>query len=161
MKYLTLMALLILVGCGSNTEYVVQHHDTPVAQEFEGVYYFDNGGYLEIIMGEDQELTIVREGQALNSVNPNNDTLGTHPAIYYSGLEIYQGLARFSANVNYGVDTYDLEEDVSGRDIEGSHRTDYQFRMMGDKLEITITIYEGTTNNNLNTVVARRVLTSL
>ena len=112
-------------------------------------------------MGEDQELTIVREGQALNSVNPNNDTLGTHPAIYYSGLEIYQGLARFSANVNYGVDTYDLEEDVSGRDIEGSHRTDYQFRMMGDKLEITITIYEGTTNNNLNTVVARRVLTSL
>jgi len=156
-----LLALLFLVGCGQ--EVMVDHRSstTYLDQPFEGVYYFDYGGYLEIIVSEDNELTILRENQSLQSVNPQNNTIGSHPSIYYSGLEVKNGIARFSTNVNYGVDTYDLEGDTSGADIESNHRTDYEFKMSGDKLQITIRIYEGTTNTNLNYVIAERILTSL
>jgi len=162
-RILFTVSLLLLMSCGSDYHYAPDIVNAPVIydQVFEGVYYFDNGGYLEIIQGEDNELTLVREGQSIQSINPKNGTLGSHPAIYYSGLEVINGVARFFMNVSYSSSTYDLEEDVSGRDITGVRRTDFELEMVGDHLQLTIKIYDGAINSNVNGVIATRVLRSI
>ena len=174
MKYLTLIGLLVLVGCGSDVEYVkyvdrvkteyVDRVETeteyvPVAQEFEGIYYFDNGGYLEIIMGADSELTLMREGQYLQCVNPHNDTICSHPVIYMTGLEVQDGKLQWSQNINY-VTGNAMLDDVRGRSITGSRRVDFMLQMVDDNLQLTVNIYNAAMNQGATTVVAQRILTS-
>lgn len=85
-----------------------------------------------------------------------------HPTVTRENLEPKNGKIFFSQNVNYGSSSqYDLEEDVSGSDITGSKRTDYLFELLdGGKIKLTIKIYDNTINNNVNSVIATRVLTS-
>lgn len=130
-------------------------------QDFEGIYYFDNGGYLELIAGIDDEVTIMREGQSLTSINPKNDTFASHPAIYKTGLEPVDNKLRFTTNVNY-TDGYDLEEDESGKDIRDSRRTDYEIKLLKNgNIKLTIKIYSDRMNHNANYIVAERTFTSL
>ncbi len=165
MKGLLVIPLLLLIGCGQprtiRPKVVQQNNVTVYDQSFEGVYYFDNGGYLEVIQGEDNELTVLREGQSLQSINPGSGNIASHPAVYYSGLEVINGMARFFANVRYSGATHDIEEDVSGLSIDGTRRTDFQLQMVGDHLELTIRIFGGPIGNDMNGVIATRVLRSI
>ena len=55
MKYVFMLALLGLVACGSDrrVDYVYTDRIVTAKQEFEGVYYFANGGFLEIVVNSD------------------------------------------------------------------------------------------------------------
>ena len=157
MKSLLVMLVLLLASCGSQTEYVRS------AQDFEGVFYFSNGGRIELIASADNEITILRSMQSITTLNPKNSTLGSHPIVVKENLEVYGDNIFFTINVNYGTNAqYDIEEDVSGADITGSRRTDFRFeRTVTNSLRLTISIYANKINSNVNSVVARRVLESI
>ena len=162
--FLSLILLLGLVGCGKDYEYkeVFVDKEITIAQDFEGVYYLNNGSFIELVASSDNEVTILREGYNLTSENPKNSTLGTHPVVTRENLEPNNRKLFFSLNVNYGnSNQYDLEEDVNGSDITGTRRTDYLFELINDNnIKITVKIYQSSSNNNINKVVATRVFES-
>ena len=154
---------LLLISCGKNTEFVSVGNSVEVikAQDFEGVYYFDHGGYMELIAGDDGEVTIMREGQNLQSINPDNDTLGSHPIMYATGLEPQSGEIKLFVNLRY-TDGNDLEEDLSGANIRDTRRTDVIIKLLDNRrIQMTIKVYSDSMNNNTNSVVAERVFTSI
>lgn len=158
------IAALFLSACGSDyhtIEKVPVEVEVPVAQDFEGVFYFENGSQIELVAGYDGDVTILRSGQSLQSINPQNDTLGSHPTVSGEGFEVSNGKIFFFSNANY-TGGNDLEEDVSGSNITGQKRTDYLIELLGDgRLQLTIKIYSDKINNNANYVVATRIFTSL
>ena len=130
-------------------------------QDLEGVFYFDLGGQIEFIADVEDKIHIVTAGQSIQSVNPANDTIGSHPIISGSDLPIVDGAIRFHKNVNYKSNTHDIEKDVGG-DIDGTKRTDYIIEMLeSGRIRLTIKIYDNKINTNVNFIVAERVLESL
>jgi hypothetical protein len=163
---ITLMTLFILISCGKESVidrvYIdnVVTNEVRISQDFEGVYYFKDGGFLEIIVGSDNEITLMREGQSIQSINPKNNTLCSHPLIYITGLESKGNKLKFFGNVNY-TDGNDLEEDESGVDIRGSKRTDYEIKLLKNgRISLTIDVYSDSIGNNANYIIAKRVLNS-
>lgn len=163
--YKLILPVIILVSACGKTDYVL--HETfqekrvevEVAQDFEGFYSFENNSQLELVAGSDNEIHVLRDAQVLNTVNPENDTLGTFPIVTESGVEINNGALFFSKDLNYR-DGNDLEEDVSGDNIRGRRRTDFTIEKTEIGVRMTVQIYANRSNDNLNFVVATRVFNS-
>ena len=176
------MKLLILsilfIGC--NTEYIQHTKEIPiekevfidkeveviryVPQDFEGIYYFKYGGQIELLVGYDQKIHIIRENQYIQSLNPKNDTVGGHPVIFSTlPLTNIGNTLRWTLNVNYGTsDMYDIEEDINGKDITSVRRTDFRIKLENDgNIELTIGIYKNAINKNTNYIVVYRILNSI
>lgn len=166
MRILLLALLgLALFSCGKNHDsqivYVPIDREVKVAQEFEGVFYFDNGSSIELVAAADTDVSILREGQLLTSVNPKNDTFAQHPVFSKNNVEIQNGSLHLSMDLNY-TDGNDLEEDVSGSNIRGRRRTDISIEKRVDGgIRLTFTIYSDKLNSNANYIVAVRVFDSI
>jgi hypothetical protein len=161
--------LLLLVACGTDyrvetrveEKKVIEKEYIPIAQEFEGTYEFENNSYLEMIVGSDDTVTILKDNQILTSINPGNETLATHPQIYRNKIiPLNKNTLFFSINVNY-TESHDIEEDVNGRDIRGQKKTDFLFELNDGVLNLTIFIYSDKINNNTNYIIATRKLKSI
>ena len=151
-----LVSMFIFTGCGENLEYV----GVPVQQQFEGLYRFDNGSSLELVAAHDGELSIIRQGQVLNTVNPQNNTLGTLPKFSGEGLEPLGNSVFFTRNYNY-TSGNDIENDTSGANILGKKKTDVVISLLSNKqVKVTVTIYANAVNSNINYVVATRTFLS-
>lgn len=154
-KTLGLITLsLLLTSCGKEYVTSVEYK----AQDFEGYYYCENNSTIELVTDYSNRVTIESTGQSLNSVNPQNNTLGTHPTISYRDLIINKDrLVIPQRNYNYSSSTYDLENDTTGSDITGSKRTDVNMKMLSsDHLEVNIKIYANAINSNINSIVLDR-----
>lgn len=167
MKVLSLLVLLVTVGCGDDLHYSYPEKETEVIKEvevikeieqsFEAFYECDHGGFIDLVKDSENNLIVTR--QDLRSINPKNATLGQHPKINVSGsIESDGKITIPGRNYNYSSSTYDIEEDVSGSNITGQHATDIEIKDAGDGIEISFVIYQGKINGNLNSVVAERVV---
>jgi len=132
-----------------------------LVQDFENTYYFENGGFIELVTSNDNEVTILRTNYSIVVENANS-TLANMPVLTAENLEPNNNLIIISRDINYGSSSqYDLERDDNGSNITSTHRTDYKFELLQDKnLRLTITIYEGRTNNNINKVIFKRDMIS-
>lgn len=158
MRNLALFGLLLsVVGCGDDVTQVMVSEVT--AQDFEGNYVLDNNSTIELITASDGEVSILSQGQSLNSLNPTNNTLGTFPNISAYSLEPIHGILLLSKNLNYNSNTHDIERDTGG-DINGSKRTDVTIYKTETGIRIVIEVYENAINSNINYIVARREFTS-
>lgn len=158
MRYVILF-FMMLTGCGDGFVATSPVDPPPVEREFEGVYYFENGGYLGLSFSHDGDVIFESANQSLTSVNPENGTLGVHPKIT-GQYEIHNDEVRFIKNVNYS-NSNDIEEDVSGSNITGSRRTDFVLQLTEVGLRLTITIYGGPINDDVDHVDATRVFESI
>jgi len=109
-------------------------------------------------MTADGLVEIESTDQILSSYNKVSKTHGTHPSISVTNLPVRDGkLLLLNKNFNYSSTTYDIEEDLSGNSITGNHRTDIVFELTANKeLKITIKIFEGAVNTNVNKIIAKR-----
>ena len=158
MKTLTLsMIILMFTSCGK--EYVTTTEYK--TQDFEGYYYCDNNSNIELVTDFNNSVTVDSFGQSLNSVNPQNNTIGTHPLISYRDLVINGNKLIISPrNYTYSSSTHDLENDVSGSNITGSKRTDVSMTLVSENvLSISIKIYSGAINTNINNIILNRTFT--
>lgn len=162
-KFITVLAaMLFLVGCGD--EYLVTNHLPPTDDDisYEGVYFFEYGGVLELVESADGDITVIQGNQSLTSVNPEDDTFAHHPRIRGENLELHGDFLFLSRDENYSSSSHDVEEDESGANITGKRRTDYLFELLDDGgLKLTITIFSDRTNSNANYIHAVRVFTGL
>ena len=160
-KKLLLLTSLVLImltlnSCGDRVHDYVYIQD----QAFEGLYLFDNGSQIELLTSEDGEVSILSAGQTLVSVNPKNESLGSHPRISKTNIEPVAGIISFIQDYNY-TDRNDLEEDSSGANIRGRRATEVLIEQRPNNgLRITIKIYSGELKDNPNFVVAQRVFES-
>jgi len=158
-----IILLFILTGCGTDHHYDVIEQ----SQAFEGHYEFINSkgerSFLELSTDGNGNVTFESTGQSLNSINPKNNSTGTHPNITDRNVQPVNGkLILPSRNYNYSSSTHDIEEDDSGSNITGNHRTDITVEKVGyNKIKLTIQIWDGALNNNVNNIIANRTLTSL
>ena len=164
---LSTLLLVFLTACGTDTNYVYIDKEVEkevlIAQDFEGIFKFDNGvsfSYIELVASSDNEITILRDGQVLNSINPENDTLALHPIVTAENLEVVNGEVFLTRDDNYNSGQ-DLEEDISGSNIQGRKRTDYLIEKTDIGIRLTIKIYSERTNDNANEVVATRIFESI
>jgi hypothetical protein len=149
----------MLIGCGKDYKENLVYQEVVKPQEFEGLYYCDNNSSFELVANFKNELSFVSQGQTINSVNPENDTLGTHPTINSRNLVIIDNSLRIlSQNYNYSSSKNDIEEDVSGSNITGRRRTDIKLEKIEEKYLLTIEIYSNAVNDNINFIVAKREL---
>jgi len=151
-------------SCGKNTQTIIENlKETTVevekAQEFEGFYSFDNNSQIELIAGADQEIHVLRDFQILNTINPQNNTIGTFPVFSKSALEIKNNALFFSLDLNY-KDGNDIEEDDNGANIRGRKRTDVTIQKTETGIRMTLQVYSNRTNDNLNFIIATRVFES-
>lgn len=151
--------LLTLASCGS--DYIVAENHAEVAQKFEGVYFLSNNSFIEIVQDHENKLALLRKGQSLNSVNPENGTLGTFPILSDDELLVFNGVVRFSKDVNFDSSRHDIEEDQSGANINGRRRVDVELRKTAAGIRIRIQVYANRSNDNINWVVVDRVLESI
>lgn len=154
-KLIAMTTLILFTGCGKDVSLV----ETFKAQDFEGFYYCDNNSTLELISDFSNRVTFESSGQSLNSVNPKNDSLGTHPTISDRDLiAVNNKLVMSPRNYNYNSSTHDLETDVRGSNITGNRRTDISLKLLTEhEIELTIDIFEGPVNGNVNSIVAKRL----
>lgn len=161
LKSLVLVGALVLASCGKervNERLVVVDAK---AQDFEGVFYFDHGSIIELVQSADGDVSILRQGQLLTSVNPQNDTFAQHPAISRTNEEVVGGKIAFTLNLNY-TSGQDVEQDVSGANITGKKRTDVLIELIEEgRIRIKLTIYSDQLNANANYVVATRIFEAI
>lgn len=159
MKSLILASLVVLGLTSCGKEYVTTTQ--MVAQDFEGFYYCDNNSNIELVTDYNNSVIVESYGQSMNSVNPKNGTLGTHPTVSYRDLVINGNkLVIFPRNYNYSSSTHDIENDTTGSNITGNKRTDVLFQLNNDKsLKVEFTIYSNAVNSNINSVIAKRTFT--
>jgi hypothetical protein len=172
MKTLLIAFSLILIGCGK-TKYKTQTNETIVEkeikvevekevmleQDFEGYWICDNNSNVEILVDYNNRATFETTGQSINSVNPDNDTLGTFPVISERDVIINnQKLLIAPRNYTFNKNTHDIEKDLGG-DIDGSRRVDWSFVLKKhNKLHINVKVYDGAINNNINKIIVDRTI---
>lgn len=173
-KLIAIVGLLVLVSCG-NDEVLLQTVEKEVevlkevevtkevykAQDFEGFYFCDNNSSLELLTDHNNRVTFDTYGQSMNSINPQNDTLGTHPVISERDVLIKGNrLIIPPKNYNYSSSTYDIEEDDTGSNITGKKRTDVIVEKSNDdSITVEFVIYSNAINQNINWIVANRKFT--
>jgi len=146
---------------GEEVEVVVEK-EVFVAQDFENVYLFRNGGFIEMVASKDDEVTILNSGFNLVVRNKGNNTYANFPRVTGENLEIIDNTISIARNVNYGSGSqYDLERDDNGQNITGSRYTVMKYTLLEDlTVKLSITIYSGKQNNNLNFIIFKRTLRS-
>jgi len=155
MKYLVILLSLVFIGCDDNFYEINESQ-----QAVNGTYDFEYGGRFTVSVLDNNCIYLLQaNNEALSSVNPRNQTLGTHP-VFNRLICQYNGSYRYSQNHNYNSGN-DLEEDLSGLNISGSKKTDYIVTFQNGQMRITILIYSSGINNNINSVIATREFISL
>lgn len=166
LKYLSQICIITLfsstISCNkiiTNENVKVLPQQVNLAEQFEGYYFMPNGSQIELVANSDGEISTTNTAQSLNSINPQNNTLCTHPIIRAINLKIRSGFIFLSKNENYDSSTHDVENDLTGANITGLHRTDYLIESLdnGKSIRITITIFDNAINTNINSIVAVRV----
>lgn len=167
-----LIIVLLVFSCGKKTNYVKVKGDTTEvekiveveiekiiekSQEFEGYYYLKNNGFIELVANSRGDITVVTELQQILSKNPQNGTIAEHPRLYGSHIQIIDNKLKWTRNENY-TSGQDLEEDVNGSNIIGQKRTDYTIELIDGKLKITILVWDDKIGNNINNVIAKRII---
>ena len=178
MKFIltTLFLSLMLIGCGSNTEYVYVDREVEVekevekevivevAQDFEKVWLCDNNGTIEIYVDYEGRVYVDSFQQNLISVNPdglNRISYADHPTFDVERLSLtedlkftYQNDFRYSSGNN-------VRRDSNNDLITGDKRTDFEFTLNEDKdqLQIRIKVYDKEIGQNGARVRANRLLT--
>lgn len=158
--FLGLMILAVLTSCGKTKKYysteVIENTEViEVLQEFEGSFYMSDNSFIEFYQS-DSTLLITTKNQLLTTLNPVNNTFGELPKL--SGeYEIVDNKVRFTKNLNYTPGN-DIEDDTNGNDIRGQRRTDVTIEFIDSRLHITYEIYANKTNDNVNYIVAKRIL---
>ena len=127
------------------------------SQQFEGFYHLKNNGFIELIANKRGDINIINTNQHILSENPKNNTLAEHPRIYGSHLQILNNKLRWTRNEKY-TGGHDLEEDINGNNILGVKRTDYLIELIRGKLKITVLIWSNKIGNNINNVIAKRII---
>ena len=152
--------MLLITSCGKNyvtKEVVIQKEVQQVVQEFEGAYFLENGSIIELITDSSGDVTIKRFGQQVLSENPQNGTIAEHPKIVGESIQVFNGQLAWSKNVKYNSG-HDVEEDISGNNINGVKKTDYNIKFENKKLVLSITIWNNKSKNNINKVIAKRLI---
>lgn len=159
MRILLLVLGLALIGCKNDMKETssVIIVDNTKAQAFEGNFGCKNGSFIELLQDSNGNITFETIGQSLNSVNPNNNTIGTHPTISDRNIAVINSSVRVSRNYTYSSSTHDLEQDTNGSNITGSHRTDVRLQLIKGGIKVSIDIWAGAVNSNINNIVAKRV----
>lgn len=156
MKKTLLLCTILLASCGKTEKITVENTimETKISHDLDAVYYFDNGGSIEVSQDQYNRITLYQLDY-LTSVNPQNDTLGEHPRTNITDKYLtLDNKILYSTNVNYS--NGDLENDTSGANITGQHRTDFEYQFKDDKLYLTIKIYDSVKFSNVNYVIATR-----
>lgn len=171
-----LLLLLALVSCGSE-EYILETVEVEkevevikeievvkevfIAQDFEGYYFCDNNSSIELLTDHNNRVTFDTTGQSMNSINPQNGTLGTHPTVGERDLLIKNNrLVINPRNYNYSSSTHDIENDTTGSNITGNKRTDLIVEKVdSETITVEYVIYSGAVNSNINSVIAKRKFT--
>lgn len=167
-----LLVLLLVVSCNPRTRHFYEEtvKEVPVdkivevekVQEFEGVYLLPLGGQIELVVGEDGGVSIIRTGQEIVSQNPKNLTYANHPIITCEDCEVVDGKLVISKNVNYKTSSqYDIEEDDSGSNVTGVRKTVYTLSVKDGVLTLQIQIFSNKIGSNINFIVVDRTLTSI
>ena len=168
---LLLLALSFISGCGNDRSSVINVDQTDNSpsddigalsgDQIAGYYTCGNKSYIELLTDDLGRLTL--DQISLNSVNPQNNSIGTHPnpSIRDQHLRFIDGVTVLrlpASNVNY-TSGHDIEEDTSGANITGQRRTDIIFVFETESFfRIFISIWDNPLNNNINEVVADRVI---
>lgn len=157
-NFIVALSLIFLVSCEDDV--YNYHSELTSTQAFEGYFQCENNSSIELLTDFSGAVYFDTSGQNLNSINPENGTLGTHPVISDRDVLAYDNqLILKPRNYNYSSSTSDIEEDISGSNITNSRRTDLSFRLEEDTLKIEISIYQNALNKNINSVVAFRTFT--
>lgn len=158
--FLVLVILALVTSCGKDTVvYTPQQVENDLI--FDGRFYLNGSDANCITLNETQPgvVDILSTCQSLVSKNPENGTFGEFPRITRTNAFVINGEIRFTSDINYNSDN-DIEEDVSGDNINGRKRTDVLIKFNeNNMLELTLSVWDG--NNNINTVVAKRVFTEI
>ena len=161
-KLLIMISLLLLASCGKDYVHTTSTVEKEVylAQDFEGFYSCDNYSQVELIVDYQDRVTFETTAQSLNSINPDNGTLGTHPTVSERDLVVNgDSLVISPRNYNYSSSTHDIEEDTGGSNITGQRRTDVSVKKTGENtIELKFVIFSGAINSNINYVDAERTL---
>lgn len=159
-KNLTVLTFLAVVTFGLSScgkEYV--HSVEYKAQDFEGFYKCSNNSQVELIADFNNRVSFETYGQSLNSINPKNQTLATHPTVSEKDLLIVgNSLIINPRNYTYSSSTHDVEQDASGANITGNKRTDIKVTRLESKINIEFIIYANANNSNINSITAQRVV---
>jgi hypothetical protein len=152
--FLVLAIAFVTMACGTRTETIVLTKEQ--IQAFEGEYFLENNGYIEIVQNESEEVLLLGSYR-INSINPDNQTLALHPIISLSQTKIVNDKLLLVKDLNY-KDGNDVEGDTGG-DIRGQKRTDIEiYKDANGLLVLEIKIYSDKINNNANYVIAHRVI---
>ena len=159
-KVLLIVLGLSLISCSKKIEenHSVSIVDNTKIQAFEGNFGCSNGSFIELIQDELGNVSFESTGQSLNTVNPKNGTFGTHPTISDRNIAVLNSSVRVSRNFNYSSSTHDIEQDISGSNITGNHRTDVVVTLIDGGIKISIKIWDGAVNGNINSVISNRSL---
>ena len=152
-----------LVGCEQegSVQVIKEVRTEYQAQDFEGFYYFENNSQIELVASYDGDVSLLKAGQFLQSENPSDGSLASHPVLQLENLAINNGKITQIQDVSYVAGNV-LKADTGGAAISGSRRTDFVFELDSSrKLKLTIKVYSGPLNNLASTVVATRVFESL
>lgn len=155
----TIIFVFLTSSCGHRTESVTVNsfREVKVTQKFEGIYRFSNGGYIELLQDNENQVTLLSDGQELVTVNPN-ETIGEFPKLARNNILIIQDRVFISADLTYNYSNGILDD--NGNWVTGQRKTDIVFQKMGDKLGIHIQVFANKTGNSINGVVLDRTLLS-
>lgn len=152
---------ITLFSCGDEITYqtfeeIKQEYEEPT-KDLAGYYYLENGGEIEILKDHFGRYTITQMDYVV-TVNPKNDTYAIHPKTNISDRFMTESKEiKFSVDVNY-TNQYDVEEDISGNNVQGKRKTNFVYKLKDDSLEIFIQIYSDETKNNPNYIVVERLI---
>ena len=150
----------LFTGCGKEilkqTDIKFENKTNTVKekQKFEGLFFFDLGGEVELIQDSRGQVDFVMVDE-LTTINPENQTNAFIPRFNISNLVVHNGKLTKTLDVNY-TSGADIEEDITGNNINGRKRTDIEITKEGNKIRLKLKIYDNETNNNANFIVAER-----
>lgn len=153
-KLLSIILLITLVSCG-DTNYYPQQQE----KNLTGSYLLTGPSKANCIRLQQREnglIDLVAECQSLVTTNPENETLGQFPKITAKNLILFENKIVFTKNVRFNKNTHDIEEDVSGDNIEGKKKVDVLIEFKEQGIRLNIKVYDNADNSNINKVIVNR-----
>lgn len=157
MKKLLIALSIIASGC-VESELIVADFTVPNQDALYVMHDALSGEYageLEVVEHFDGSLDLTqRTGFIIK--NEVNGTHGIMPTFRVSSLESVNGVV-LSRNVNF-TNTQDVESDLNGSDISGSHFTTHVVSIDKGVMSVTVTVYSGASNSNggINDIIFER-----